>query len=193
MDASRIDRDLQRLEADLRRLEAEYNMYFAGRMARPPWETRSRVEALVRQCDRARIQNYGDRYRFSTLQARFATFIRLWDRALRDREEGRPGPLAVTRDAQTRQPQSKDDRVLCAVSFQDPLREIDKLTKLYESLVQARQENGEEPIPFEKFAALVTDRVKTFQQTGSPEVGFRVAIRDGRVDFTARALRGAEE
>jgi hypothetical protein len=43
-----IDRDLQRLESDLKQLEAEYNMFFSGRLSKPPWETRSRVEALVR-------------------------------------------------------------------------------------------------------------------------------------------------
>ena len=42
-------RDLQLLAADLKRLEAEYNMFFAGRLPRPPWETRGRVEALQAQ------------------------------------------------------------------------------------------------------------------------------------------------
>ena len=37
------------LEAELKRLEAEYNMFFAGRLPRPPWETRGRVEALVKR------------------------------------------------------------------------------------------------------------------------------------------------
>jgi hypothetical protein len=38
-------RDIDLLETGLKRLEAEYRMFFAGRLARPPWETRSRVEA----------------------------------------------------------------------------------------------------------------------------------------------------
>ena len=29
------------LEAEIRRLEAEYNMFFAGRLPRLPWETRA--------------------------------------------------------------------------------------------------------------------------------------------------------
>ena len=40
-----IQRDLLALAADLKRLEAEYTMFFAGRIKRPPWETRGRVEA----------------------------------------------------------------------------------------------------------------------------------------------------
>jgi hypothetical protein len=85
------------LEAELKRLEAEYNMFFSGRLAKPPWETRSRVEALVKKIDRSYIQNYGDRFRFTTLQARYATFVDLWDRGMRAREEGRPGPFAQPR------------------------------------------------------------------------------------------------
>ena len=50
---SEFERELQRLEVELKRLEAEYTMFFAGRLPRPPWETRSRVEALVKQYDRA--------------------------------------------------------------------------------------------------------------------------------------------
>ena len=39
-DRTDIKKDLMTLEADLKRLEAEYNMFFAGRLPRPPWETR---------------------------------------------------------------------------------------------------------------------------------------------------------
>jgi hypothetical protein len=42
--ASDFDRQMQQLEAEIKRLEAEYNMFFAGRLPRPPWETRARVE-----------------------------------------------------------------------------------------------------------------------------------------------------
>jgi hypothetical protein len=72
-------------------------MYFAGRLPKPPWETRARVEAMVRQFDRGHIPNAGDRFRFTTLQSRYAAFIDLWDRAVRAREEGKPGPLAQRR------------------------------------------------------------------------------------------------
>ena len=97
MPPSTIDRDLTRLEADLKQLEAEYNMFFAGRLPKPPWETRARVEAQVKTIDRGHMANTGDRFRFTTLQSRYATFIDLWDRGLRAREEGRPGPFAIKR------------------------------------------------------------------------------------------------
>jgi hypothetical protein len=190
---SPIDKDLLRLEADLKQLEAEYNMFFSGRLPRPPWETRGRVEALVNRYDRAHIQNTGDRFRFSTLQARFAAFVDLWDRGLRAREEGRPGPFAHKRTAAAGAKKGPEDRILHVASFQDPVREIDKLTELYESLAEARREVGQAQLPFHKFAELVKTQVKKLRQTGSPEVAFRVAVKDGKVIFTARALKGGTE
>ena len=68
MPPSTIDRDLTRLESGLKQLEAEYNMFFSGRLPKPPWETRAQVEALVKQLDRGHIPNTGDRFRFTTLQ-----------------------------------------------------------------------------------------------------------------------------
>ena len=92
-----VERDLRALDAALRKLEAEYNMYFAGRLPRPPIESRKRVQQLVTRLDRAYIQNYADRFRFNTLQARFSSFTDLWDRGLKSREEGRHGPFAPPR------------------------------------------------------------------------------------------------
>jgi len=188
-----IEKDLQRLEIELKQLEAEYNMFFSGRLPTPPWETRARVEALVKQYDRAYIPNYGDRFRFTTLQSRFATFIDLWDRSMRAREEGRPGPFGQKRP--TKQPDAKrpEDRILHVAAFRDPVREIDKLTELYESLAEARREVGEQAVPFHKFAELVKNQVKKLRDTGSPEVAFRVAVKDGKVNLTARALKGVKE
>jgi hypothetical protein len=188
-----IEKDLQRLEVELKQLEAEYNMFFSGRLPKPPWETRARVESLVKQYDRGYIQNTGDRFRFHTLQSRFATFIDLWDRGLRAREEGRPGPFSHRRTPKEQGKKGPEDRILHVASFQDPVREIDKLTDLYESLAEARREVGADPVPFHKFADLVKTQVKKLRQSGSPEVAFRVALKDGKVNFTARALKGVTE
>ena len=191
---SNIDRDLQRLEADLRQLEAEYNMFFSGRLPKPPWETRSRVEALVKQYDRGLITNTGDRFRFLTLQSRFAAFVDLWDRGLRAREEGRPGPFAQKPVTKAPEKQKKiEDRIVHVSSFRDPLREMDKLTELYESLSEARREVGEEAPPFHKFAELVKSQVSKLKKSGTSEVAFRVAVKDGKVSFTARGLKGGDE
>jgi hypothetical protein len=86
-----LERDLRRLKSDLGQLEIDYKMFFAGQRTRPPYALRSTVEALVRRLDRTPIQGSGERFRFNTLQHRLRTFVNLWDREVRAREEGRPG------------------------------------------------------------------------------------------------------
>ena len=189
---SDLDRELNTLEAGLKQLEAEYNMYFSGRLLRPPWETRGRVHAMVRRLDNVHIPNTGGRFRFHTLQSRFQTFADLWDRGLKAKEEGRPGPFASLR----RPPEDKSkrpvDRILHVTMFSDPMKEMDKLHDLYESLADARREVGEDTIPFHKFAELIKTQVGAFKQKGTPEVAFRVAVKQGKVAFTARAMKGAK-
>jgi hypothetical protein len=190
---STIQRDLEVLAAELKRLEAEYNMYFAGRLPRPPWETRGRVEAIIKRWDRAYIETAVDRFRFGTLQARFVAFADLWDRAMRAREEGRPGPLAPPAREEPRAPKTKkaeEVRILHVTSFTDPLREIDKLHDLYTALMDARRSLGQDVVPFHRFAALVKDQVQKLRAQGSPEVAFRVDRRGDQVTFTARGLKG---
>jgi hypothetical protein len=192
-EAKPLDRELQMLESDLRKLEGEYNMYFSGRLPRPPWETRSRVEATIKRLDRGGIQNYGERFRFTTLQSRFAAFVDLWDRGLRAREEGRPGPFAQRMPAEPRKAPAKvEDKVLFVASFKDPLREMDKLQDLYDALRDAREQMGEQSIPFHKFTELVKAQVSKLKKDGAPEVAFRVSVKDGKLNLTARGLKGAK-
>ena len=187
---SDLERDLQLLETELRKLEAEYTMFFAGRLPKPPWETRSRVQALVKRLDRAYIQNYGDRFRFTNLQTRLATFSELWERGMRAREEGRAGPFGQPPSAESLK---KADRVLHVAAFRDPLKETAKLHDLYDRLVDARRSVGEEGVPFHKFAELVKGQVLRFRRSGADQVAFRLSVRDGRVNFTAKGVRRSEE
>jgi hypothetical protein len=191
-DVREIDRDLLALEAELKRLEAEYNMFFAGRLPRPPWETRSHVEKMIKRLDRQHIGNYGDRFRFTTLQTRYAKFTDLWDRGLRAREEGRPGPFKQVQKPAAEVASRQPDRIVNVTTFHDPMREMDKLHDLYDSLAEARRETGQDAIPFHKFAELIKTQVSTLREKGNAEVAFRVAVKEGKVAFTARAMTGAK-
>jgi len=166
-------------------------MFFAGQLPKPPWQTRSRVEAIIKQYDRVNPRNTGDKFRFHMLQARYATFVDLWDRGLRAREEGRAGPFPQKRSDKPLEPepQRAADRIVHVAAFRDPLKEMDKLHELYNSLVEARREVGEAAVPFHKFTDLVKTQVKKLKETGSGEVAFRVAVKDGKVNFTARSMK----
>lgn len=167
-------------------------MFFAGQLPRPPWETRTAVERLLKRLDRSASSEGTavDRFRLQTVQARFQTFVDLWDRGLRAREEGRPGPFAQRRGRDVASA-SGEDRVVYVTTFVDPMDELDKLQELYERLSDARREIGEAKVPFHKFASLVRDEVKQLRSHGAPEVALRVAVQDGQVALTARGLKGA--
>jgi hypothetical protein len=186
-----VGRELALLDAELKKLEAEYNRFFAGLLPHPPWEIRGRVEAIVARLDRAHIVNYGDRFRFTTLQTRAVKLTDLWDRALRAREEGRPGPLAQVRPAD-QAVHRLDDRVVQVTTLSDPAREIEKVRELYDTIAQAKHEVGEHAIPFPRFVDLVKTQVAAMKKHGGAEVAFRVALKDGKVVFTARLLTPAD-
>ena len=209
---SEFDQEMARLEAEIKRLEAEYNMFFAGRLPRLPWETRARVEAMVKRYDRSNIRNTAERFRFSTLQATFQAFVDLWERQLKAKEEGRPlrgrrpaasqtfaSPAAPAPPAQhdsdtaapKRRRQADGARVVAVTTFKDPTAEPDRMKALYEQLTAARKEAGEKPVPFEAFKQVVRAQVNKLG-SGQGEVAFRVAVQDGKVTLTAKALKGSE-
>jgi hypothetical protein len=169
-------------------------MFFAGRLPRPPWETRARVDSIIKRWDRGHIQASIDRFRFNTLQTRYATFCDLWDRGMRAKEEGRPGPLVHLAPPRAEKRAEKvekraEQQTVSVTSLKDPAQEMDKVRAMYDSLVEARRPSGGEIVSFQKFAALVREQVRKLSDEGSPEVAFRVAVKDGKVTFTARAIK----
>jgi hypothetical protein len=190
-DPTDLQKELLALTADLKRLEAEYNMFFAGRLPRPPWETRGRVAATVKRLDRGHITGTADRFRFEQLQSRFQAMVDVWDRGQRAREDGRPGPFAAPPPKKSpERAEPADSKVLHVTAFKDPMREMDKVHALYDSLMDARRQLGEEVVPFHRFASLVKDQVTKLRESGTSEVAFRVAVKDGKVNFTVRGLKG---
>jgi hypothetical protein len=199
-----FDRHLRELEAEIRRLEVEYNLFFAGRLPKLPWETRSRVEALVKQYDRMHIQNTAERFRFQGLQSRFSTFCELWERSLRSREGARPNvrgrtaaeattpsPIAGASAAGARPTTTSAPRP-DTMALRDPESDLEKVRALHEKLNEARRRTGEADVPFERFQEVV--RAQIAKVGNGSEVIFRVGVKDGRVTFTAKpTAQGAED
>ena len=186
-----IQKDLTDLTADLKRLEAEYNMFFAGRLPRPPWETRNRVGAMIKRYDGGgQFTSTADRFRFEMLQTRFQKMLEVWDRGMRAREEGRSGPGPFSARSRLTRRGEAGSKILHVTALKDPMREMDKVHALYDSLMEARRGLGEDVVPFHRFAALVKDQVSKLRDSGTTEVAFRVAMKDGKVNFTVRGLKG---
>ena len=204
------------LDGEIRRLEAEFNMFFAGRLPRPPWETKTRVAALIKKHDNSFIRNTADRFRFESLQSRYQKFIELCDRQLTNRELGRPmfGARKSAQGAQGAQgaqaapgapgAQSADDAPRAAgaprapgesreavVSFGREAND-DRVKELYEQLAAAKKQVGEAPVAYDRVAALVKAQVSKFSDEGA-NVAFKIALTDGKVSLTVKAEKGGEE
>lgn len=184
-----IEQDLNRLDGELRQLEAEYTMFFAGRLSKPPWETRARVDAAVKQLDREPIKNTALRFRFTTIQSRYAAFVELWERSMRNREEGRTGPQLQPPDTRT-STESRTERAVHVATARS--RQSDQtLNALYASLTEARRQVGAPEIPFSRFSDVVNKEIERLRAAGKSGVTFRVAIKDGKAHLTARTGRSS--
>ena len=184
------DKQMQYLDAEIRRLEAEFNMFFAGRLPRPPWETRTKVTALVKKHDQGFIRNTADRFRFETLQARFQKFIDLWERQMTNRELGRSTPGAKRAAPPPIVPKAEQAPLgePGAIRFardQQLSEESEPVKKLFEQLADLKKQAGETPLAIDRLAALVRAQVDKFAAEGK-DVSFKVAMKDGKVQLTAK-------
>jgi hypothetical protein len=181
------ERELETLAGDLRRLESEYTKFFAGRAPRPPLESRAQMDREFRKWGNRALDGATARFRLQTLQSRYSSFVELWDRAMRAREEGRAGPLTARRAAGDESPRL-DSEVFAAV-LHDPSQQHDRLRGLYDAMMEARKQTGHDVVPFERFADLVRGQVDKLRATGASDVMFRVSVSEGRPNLTARPVK----
>lgn len=184
---SESDRELDALAGELRRLESEYTKFFAGRAPRPPLEARAQVDREFRKWDRRSPESASSRFRLQTLQSRYASFIEMWDRTMRAREEGRSGAAAGRRQVTEETPKLQSE--VYAAVLHDPSAQSQTLRGLYEAMMEARRQTGHEVVPFQRFADLVRDQVDRLRSSGASDVMFRVSVNDGKPNLTARPVK----
>ena len=166
-------------------------MFFAGRLPRPPWETRGRVQAMVKRLDRIHLNNTGHRFRFDTLVSFSDVCRSVGARPARSRGRA-AGTLCSAGASREKKSKRPEDRILHVTTFSNPMQEMDKLHDLYDSLAEARRQSGEEPVPFHKFADLIKTQVAGLKEKGSPEVAFRIALKDGEGKLCGARVTGSQ-
>lgn len=181
------DEQLTRLEEDIRRLRIEFDIFFNGAAKRPPYDTKGRVETLLKRLADDRTLTYAQRFRYNSLAARYNAFRDLWRRTMQGREEGRDPVMAARAQVkkETIAPPEPSSFV-CA----DAHREVEVIKNLYRSLLEAKQRCGQptEDLSFPKFHRLIASKADGIKQQRQCErVRFSVAIENGQVSFKARA------
>lgn len=181
------EEQLVRLEEDIRRLKIEFDVYFNGAAKRPPYDTKNRVETIIKRLSDDRTLSYAQRYHFNSLASRYTSFRDLWRRTLQGREEGRD-PAAAAR-ALAIQGSAERFSPSTFVSA-DIRRDITTVKDLYKALVQAKRSCGETTIGFSlpRFHQLIASRADSLKEKlGCERVCFSVNVEEGHVSFKAKA------
>jgi hypothetical protein len=179
---SPIDQELDRLEAEMRRLKVEYDIFFNGGAAKPPMDTKGRVETIIKRMFDAKNVSFSQRFRYNSLVARYNVMRELWRKRTQDREEsGRPPTVEAVQAARS---------LNVTIRCRDPKKEPEKVSEIYDYLIAAKRECGERVsnlsfAMFQNFIMTRTTQIK--EQLSSEAVDFIVAVESGKVKFTARA------
>jgi hypothetical protein len=191
MSGSNWDRQLRELEDALRRLNAEYDAFLYGSAAKPPIQTRRLVEGTIRKLSGSEAMSAAERYRFSTLQGRFAALTERWERLQGEKEAGRrPGLYGHFRESGAGAPPGEPNaQPPASVEEKRRAAPVETDRDLFDRYVAAKKARGEDVSGYrlEGFLeGLERERRKVRDRLGDAAVVFDVAERDGRVRLIAR-------
>jgi hypothetical protein len=208
-----IDEDLAQLERDIRQLKIEYDQFFGGGRKRPPNEIEWRIELLVKRYgERGGEMKSGQRFKFNGLTQSYAKYRDMFRKRTKAKEEGsvarhygaaaraieaqraqehaavqmtpHPPPPPETRAAANRESEAGAFRMTCS----QPESEADKVGKLYEALVSAKERAGESTGKLSRasFDEFVRKKTKDLQkQQNCRDVEYVVETVDGQVKLKA--------
>lgn len=199
-----IDEDLTQLDDYVRRLKVEYDVYFGGGSKKPPTEIEWKVKTLLRKYADGGNMNFGQRFRFNTIQQRYALFSALWMQKLKIKEEGYRRPQDAILGIQGMRveeqhaaeaalkhhdvPERSSIRQPFSTDFTDADAEPQKVEALFQALSSARQEAGDAGsgnlASFKKFVRRKTAEIR--KEYGCPAVEYSVEIKDGQVRLKAK-------
>lgn len=184
-----VDDQLTRLEEDIRRLKIEFDIYFNGASKRPPYDTKGRVETVLKRLGDDRTLSFAERYRYNTLMARYHAFRDLWRRTMQGREEGKDPVIAARANAKR---EAVESFTRTELSCRDATHEVQTVKDLYDALVDAKAKCGEptEDFSFPRFHRLIASKAESLKaQFKCERVSFSVDVEGGHVSFKARAER----
>src|SRR6185503_1202207 len=85
-----LEEDLAKFEEGTFKLQKEWERFFSGQERKAPFESKQRLDRLIRRYVGVEIRNNVERFRFQSLTAKYNTLSDMWNRKLRAIEEGRP-------------------------------------------------------------------------------------------------------
>ena len=177
-----IQASIDRLDRDIKQLKIDFERFFTGNLPTPPEEFRAAVRQQIQSLRATPMQALVDRFRLNTLEARFNTLNELFNRRLREREEGATA-LAGHLVAPTKRRYDPYQGIV--VGEAPPPEAIQALYReLYNDDTPSAGSN------FKRFHTYLLGQMAAIRErSGCDEVKFRIASEDGQLKLKAKPVR----
>jgi len=196
-----VDEELTLLEDQLRRLKVEYDVYFGGGSKKPPADIEWKVKTLLKKYSDGHRMNYAQRFRYTTLQQRFALYNALWQQKLLIKEEGYRRPQDAVLGIQGLRSDEEHEAAKAlrhhghasgdsrpfSLLFSDDF-DAAQVESLFQALTAARQKSGETSAAnldsFKKFVKQKTAQLR--KEYGCSAVEYTVELQNGQAKLKAK-------
>ena len=185
------------LEDHVRRLKVEYDVFFGGGSKKPPADMEWKVKNLLKKYSDGSRMNYSQRFRYTTVQQRYALYNTLWQQKLQIKEEGyrRPQDAVLGIQGIRSSEQHEAEKAIkhragqsFSVSWSDPGSEGGKVETLFQALSDARKRAGDTNTAsldsFKKFVQQKTAQIR--KEYGCEAVEYSVEMKGGQVKLKAK-------
>ena len=172
--------DISILESEMASLKIEYEKYFMRIVKREPIKLRASVERIIRRHSGAAISNTGDKFKFQSLVAKYASYKQYWMRTLkaieagtyRRRSEG--GASIPSAPAAIRPPEKR--QVSSGAGGEDNMK------KVYDDFVNAKKQCNESTagLSFNGFKKSLNAQRDKLKGSGGGDVDFNISVKDGK-------------
>jgi hypothetical protein len=180
----KLAEDLDELEEAMTGLQVLYEKYFLGIDRRPPDAQRRQVSEKMRLLKTTMVKNTALKFRIQTMFAKLISFERMWDRTLREIEEGtykRDVFKAKLRDR-------KGEQKPAQAAPSSPQLSDQMIRKLYDTYVIARQRTGESTsgLTYDAIARRIRAQVpELMARHKARNIEFKVVIKGGKAVLKA--------
>lgn len=175
-----VSEALDQLQRDVRQLQIDFERFFNGGLPLPPEELRNRIQAQLRNLRNTNITAAVDSFRLNDLEARYNSYNEMFNRRLRDVEEGRtPHKVFAVVEKQRFDPRG-------GIVFGSEI-DSEAAEALYRGLASGPGDGPRFDLDsFQTYLRRQTEAIR--QKTGCDEVQFRVAEEDGKLKLKARPV-----
>ncbi len=170
---------LDHLEREIQTLRVDFDRFLSGALPFPPEDLRTRIQNQLKSLRNATLRSAVDGFRLGVFEARFNSYSELFNRRVREREEGR----RIARIAATSPVRFDPGRGIVVDGKVDPLA----AEALYTAL--AAGVGGSPNFNLATFQTYLERQTAALRaKTGCSAVSFRLAEEDGKLKLKARPM-----